>query len=94
MQNLLITITKIPVWWAIPDSGMHPDLAICDPDKEGLVRERLGTGYTKRQIPLRAWWVEDAEGVNAVKVLRWFFTRQAWSPIGATDVLVFEATKK
>jgi hypothetical protein len=70
---------------------MRPALAVCDPEQETKFRERLGETYTVRRMPLRAWWVEDVEGVKASDVLNWFFTRQAWSPIGATDVMVFEA---
>ncbi len=44
------------------------------------------TATRVRRIPLRAWWVEDAAGVTPAAVVRWFFTRLAWSPIGATDV--------
>ncbi|MBZ5588583.1 MAG: TIGR03663 family protein [Acidobacteriia bacterium] len=98
---------KIPVWWATPQAGMHPLLVVCDPDKEGSVRELLGDGYTTRRIPLRAWWVEEMGGSKFSDMVgwfftprglsataEWFFTRRAWSPIGATDVLVFESGKK
>ncbi len=84
---------KIPVWWALPEKGVRPALVVCDPDKEASVRERLGDGYTVRRIPLRAWWVEDVAGVRPGAVARWFLTRLAWSPIGATDVVVFEAAR-
>jgi uncharacterized protein (TIGR03663 family) len=82
---------KIPVYWSQPEPNMHPALVVCDPDKEAATRERLGPGYSVRRMPLRAWWVEDVAGVKLSSVVRWFFTRRAWSPIGATDVLVFEA---
>lgn len=84
---------RIPVWWSIPEPGMRPDLAVCDPEKETAFRERLGGGYTVRRMPFRAWWVEDVAGVKASDIVKWFLTRNAWSPIGATDVMVFEAKK-
>jgi hypothetical protein len=73
---------------------MHPPLVVCDPDKEGATRQILGDDYTVRRIPLRAWWVEETSGISPWAVARWFFTREAWSGIGATDVLVFESKKK
>jgi uncharacterized protein (TIGR03663 family) len=85
---------KIPVWWAIPEPGMHPPVVVCDPEQEAKFRERLGAGYTMRRVPLRAWWVEDVEGVKPSDIVTWFLTRRAWSPIGATEVLVFETSKK
>jgi hypothetical protein len=84
---------RIPVWWSVPEPGMRPDVAVCDPEKETAFRERLGEGYTVRRMPFRAWWVEDVPGVKASDVVKWFLTRKAWSPIGATDVMVFEAKK-
>ena len=84
---------KIPVWWAIPEPGMHPPIVVCDPEQEAAFRERLGAGYTMRRVPLRAWWVEDVGGVKPSEIVTWFLTRRAWSPIGATDVLVFETSK-
>jgi len=98
---------KVPVWWAMPQPGMHPPIVVCDPDKEAAVRQIIGEGYTVRRIPLRAWWVEDMGGEKASDVARWlctgkawsgianwFLTRRAWSAIGATDILVFESGKR
>jgi len=84
---------RLPVYWDLPGEGMRPLVALCDVDKEQEMRARLGDGYTMRRVPLRAWWVEDVEGVTAGAVVRWFFTRRAWSEIGSTDMLVFEASR-
>jgi uncharacterized protein (TIGR03663 family) len=85
---------KVPVWWAMPEKGMHPELVVCDPGQEGAVRERVGEDYSVHRIPFRAWWVENVPGVTASAVLRWFFTRKTWSPIGSTDVMVLESKEK
>jgi hypothetical protein len=68
---------------------MRPPLVICDAKDEPTLTAQLGEGYTRRQIPLRAWWVEDQEKVSAIDVVHWFLTRRTWSPIGATDTTVF-----
>jgi uncharacterized protein (TIGR03663 family) len=81
---------SLNVYWGLPQEGSHPRLAVCDPADEGTAQLALGEGYTAREIPLRGWWVETWEGVSARDVARWFATRRAWSPIGATDVVVFE----
>jgi hypothetical protein len=81
---------KVPVWWSLPDRGMHPPIVVCDPEKEAAVRERVGAGYAVRRMPLRAWWVETDGEVTVSDVVKWFFTRVAWSPVGSTDVMVFE----
>lgn len=81
---------RLRVGWGLPQEGSRPALAVCDPGDEAAVRARLGDGYTVRQIPLRGWWVETWAGVGPREVARWFVTREAWSPIGATEIVVFE----
>ena len=85
---------KVPVWWGAPQAGMRPPIVVCDPDKEAATQALLGPDYTVRRIPLRAWWVEDYASLTPAKLIRWFFTRRTWSPIGATDIDVFEAKGK
>ncbi len=80
------------VWWGLPQEGSHPTLAVCDPADETAVRALVGDGYSVKTLPLRGWWVETWAGVGLHNVLRWFLTREAWSPIGATDIVVFERT--
>ena len=80
----------LKVQWTLPAEGARPALVVCDPPDEAVARERLGDGYAARRIPLRGWWVEEWNGVGPREVARWFVTRRAWSPIGATEVMVFE----
>jgi predicted membrane-bound mannosyltransferase len=82
--------TDLGVIWALPSGGQRPLLVVCDPSDEERARAELGEGYVMRRIPLRAWWVEEYRGLTPGRVLKWFVTRQAWSPIGATEVTVFE----
>lgn len=81
---------RLNVWWALPEPDQRPPLVVCDTEDELKARERLGAEYQMRQIPLRAWWVEEWSAASPGKVLKWFLTRRTWSPIGSTDVLVFE----
>jgi uncharacterized protein (TIGR03663 family) len=83
---------KLNVWWAQPEAGMRPPLVVCDPGDETVISDRLGARYRERRIPLRAWWVEDLSRATPGRVARWFFTRRPWSPVGATDIVVFERT--
>ncbi len=78
------------VWWGLPQEGSRPPLVVCDPGDETTVRGAIGEGYSVRTVPLRGWWVETWAGVSVRDVARWFLTREAWSPIGATDLRVFE----
>ncbi len=80
----------LPVRWGKPEGGVRPPLVVCDTADAREVELLLGAGYAQRTIPLRAWWVESWHEVGVRSVLRWFLTRRAWSPLGATEVAVFE----
>jgi uncharacterized protein (TIGR03663 family) len=79
----------VKVWWSRPADGMRPPLVVCDPKDQDAVAAKLGEGYAATPVPLRAWWVEEWKGAKVADVVKWFFTRRAWSPIGATEVTVF-----
>ena len=81
---------RLRVWWGLPQEGSRPYLVVCDPADEMAVRERIGAGYEARRVPLRGWWVETWKDVSVLDVARWFVTRESWSPLGATDAIVFE----
>lgn len=81
---------KVTVWWGKPQGGTRPPLVVCDAADAREVEGVLGGGYRQTTIPLRAWWVESWQGVAVGDVLRWLATRVAWSPLGATEVAVFE----
>ncbi len=81
---------KLPVWWSLPTAAMRPPIVVCDPKDELPLATQLGSAYTERRIPLRGWWVETYRGITPLDVLRWFVTRRAWSPVGATDIAVYE----
>jgi len=76
----------LPVRWSLPGSEPLPPLLVADPGK--LEPWKQSSGLTCQVIPLRAWWVERWEGVGVAQVARWFFTREAWSERGSTDIEV------
>lgn len=81
---------NLSVWWGLPQRGSRPPLVVCNLPDETTVGELLGSGYSRRVIPLRAWWVEEWRRTGVREIVRWYFTRRAWSPIGATEIAVFE----
>ena len=82
---------QAPVWWAEPLRGSSPPLVVCDPDREGEVRRRLGPGYTAEHVPLRAWWIMAGTDPGLADVVRYLLTRRPWSPVGAAEVVVLRA---
>jgi len=80
----------LSVWWGKPQAGSRPLLCVGDAADARELEALLGNGYTRAIIPLRGWWVESWEGTGVGAVVRWFFTRLAWSPLGATEIVVFQ----
>lgn len=80
----------VKVWWGKPQAGLRPPLVVSDAADAGEIERELGGGYRQTTIPLRGWWVESWDGVAVRDVLRWWVTRVAWSPLGATEIAVFE----
>ncbi|MGC8917231.1 MAG: flippase activity-associated protein Agl23 [Thermoanaerobaculum sp.] len=78
---------NIPVWWDKPQAGQNIRLFLCDPGQEQDIVNTLGRAYGCGEVPLRAWWVEEFP-VSLRDLVRWWATRQAWSPLGWQSVVV------
>ena len=42
-------------------------------------------GYSIERFPMRGWWLPDYDTVSVGDVVRWFFTRETWSPTATSD---------
>lgn len=42
-------------------------------------------GFTAQRFRLRVWWVPDYSGASVGDLLRWFATREVWSPTASSD---------
>ncbi|MCS7182392.1 MAG: TIGR03663 family protein [Thermoanaerobaculum sp.] len=79
---------RVSVQWGIPAGEALPFLVVADPGQVDHFPPPWKEQLRCENVPLRAWWVEEWQGVSPGAVLRWFFSRQAWSPRGSTDVQV------
>ena len=41
-----------------------------------------------QRFRLREWWLPDYPAMGMGDALRWFFTREPWSPTGSSDQLL------
>ncbi len=85
---------KTQVEWEPPKGTRLPPFVICDDTKADEIANILGLGYSRRTIPLRAWWdplvtTEPEIRPRPRELLKYVFTREPWSPIGSQDVVVF-----
>ncbi|NOZ79517.1 MAG: TIGR03663 family protein [Acidobacteria bacterium] len=85
---------KTGVMWSLPHPGQRPPLVICDPETEAEARSILGPGYSRRRIPLRAWWLMYQRKPSLEEIARYELTRIPWGSIGSTDVIVLTRMKK
>lgn len=42
-------------------------------------------GFEISRFPLRGWWLPDYSAAGVGDIVRWFFTRETWSPRGTSD---------
>ena len=45
----------------------------------------IPAGYSVERFPLRGWWLPDYDDASPEDLLRWFLTREVWSPQGTSD---------
>jgi uncharacterized protein (TIGR03663 family) len=45
----------------------------------------LPAGYEIERFPLRVWWLPEYENMGVGDALRWWLTRETWSPTGSSD---------
>jgi len=83
---------RTPTWWSPPTAGMRPPLVFCNPEKTAEVRRGLGPGYVAERLPLRAWWLMEAQRPSVGEILRYVFTRVPWGVIGSSDVILLRRT--
>jgi hypothetical protein len=76
-----------PVWWTEPTAGVRPPLVICDVHEVNRIARLLGPGYSREEIPLRSWWLLNRRPTVRA-VLRYLLTREPWSGVGSTNVVV------
>lgn len=83
----------LKVSWSLPRRGERPPLVVCDPEEEAEVRQRLGGGYRRERIPLRAWWLMYQRRPTLWETVRYLTTRVPWGGIGSTDVVVLRRSE-
>ena len=81
----------VPVDWVAPTPERRPAFVFTDPEKADRIGEVLGVGYSRDEIPLRAWWLPHLSTKplrpTPQELLRYFGTRVPWLPPGATSPL-------
>lgn len=93
-------LRRIPVDWALPNPDRPPAIAVVDAEKADEVAEKLGPGYRREPMPLRAWWLPALSAKplrpSPRELLTYLLARRPWrgenpneNPIGAQDVIVF-----
>jgi uncharacterized protein (TIGR03663 family) len=71
------------------DPASDPLVVICDWDRQEQTKTLLGERYTPERMRLREWWLYETPNMTAADLLRYFVTREVWSPLGSQDVAVY-----
>lgn len=76
------------VRWSTPKAGTRPGLIVVDPGASADVLRKLGSGYSREVVPLRAWWLMEGSRPSLREIVDFVITRRPWGSIGSTDVVV------
>ncbi len=77
-----------PVNWAGDVRFVDTPVVIVDKENTALDKP-LAEKYTREVFEIRGWWEPDWKNITLPKLMRWLFTRIAWSGTGSSDALLF-----
>jgi len=78
-----------PVNWAADVRKVDTPVVIVDKEVQQNFDKALLDRYEKIPFAIRGWWEPDWSKMNTVTLARWLFTRQAWSPVGSSDAVMY-----
>jgi uncharacterized protein (TIGR03663 family) len=78
-----------PVNWAADVRKVDTPVVIVDKEVQQNFDRALLDRYEKIPFAIRGWWEPDWSKMNTVTLARWLFTRQAWSPVGSSDAVMY-----
>lgn len=76
-------------FWPKITPEKNPKVVVQDWEKRDEVRKMLGNRFQMERVKLRAWWVPDPAKVSFSGLVKYYFTREVYSPTGSSDLCVF-----
>ncbi|HLG19578.1 MAG TPA: flippase activity-associated protein Agl23 [Bdellovibrionota bacterium] len=67
----------------------QPSVIVMNWGKHEELLRRLPTSYEVRKVKLREWWVPDNNKLSFPALIRYYFTREVYSPLGSFDLALF-----
>jgi uncharacterized protein (TIGR03663 family) len=80
-----------PVNWAADVRNVDTPILIVNKDVINALDQPLGEKYEKVPFQIRGWWEPAWNQMNLPKLMRWIFTREAWSGTGSSDAVAYIA---
>jgi len=78
-----------PVNWAADVRRVDTPVVIVDKETAPALDKALLETYEKVPFAIRGWWEPDWSKMNFTTFTRWLLTRQAWSPVGSSDAVMY-----
>ena len=78
-----------PVNWAANLRNIDVPVVIVDKEVPKSNDEVLLDTYEKVPFQIRGWWEPDWTTPNLPQLVKWLFTRDAWSPLGSSDAVMY-----
>ncbi len=78
-----------PVNWAADVHRVDTPVVIVDKETAPALDKALLEKYEKVPFAIRGWWEPDWSKMNLVTFTRWLLKREAWSPVGSSDAVMY-----
>lgn len=78
-----------PVNWAADVRRVDTPVVIVDKETAPSMDKALTEKYEKVPFAIRGWWEPDWSKMNLVTFTRWLLKREAWSPVGSSDAVMY-----
>ncbi|HYD48724.1 MAG TPA: flippase activity-associated protein Agl23 [Terriglobales bacterium] len=82
-------VRHYPVNWGAGVRKIDVPIIIMDLDAARSIEETMSATYDKVRFQIRGWWEPNWSMMTPARVIRYLFTREAWSPVGSSDAVMF-----
>lgn len=82
-------VRDYPVNWGAGLRKVDTPVLIVDIDAAKGMSEQMKEKYDETRFAIRGWWEPNWREMTAPKLFKYLFTREAWSPVGSSDAVMF-----
>ena len=82
-------LRRYPVNWAADVRNVDTPVVIVDLEAASALDKALADKYEKIRFQIRGWWEPDYKQLDLAKLAHFLATREAFSPVGSSDAVMY-----